>query len=263
MDATIVTCVTEPQLYSDLVLKSAYECSAGHNLHFMPIDCRGRSIGIGGALNLALGVSKTNLVIFCHQDIVFMEDWFTKLERITHEIDEWGVIGCAGMSMDYSVDHVYKWGGSAIGTTLAVGRVYSSPDSTEPYWQGERGVRFVHCIDECVFVLNRNTGIRFDKRFDGVHFYGVDVSLQSRAAGFPVVVGDLPVAHVGTHSRSMSTGDYWKYFRQLHTKWHLNFPELLGTHMHWRDRELTSYIPRRISGSSGLSLTINAASIRL
>jgi hypothetical protein len=49
--------------------------------------------------------------------------------------------------------------------------------------------------------------------------------------------------------------------RILHDKWNLNFPELLGTHMHWSKNELTSYIPATLESDDGSSILIQAIGI--
>jgi len=117
----------------------------------------------------------------------------------------------------------------------------------------------VHCADECVIVVNKRTGLRFDSMFHGFHFYGVDMCLQARAAAYKVFCAHLPIIHYGKYSASMSGHNkYWTYLRYLHNKWQLRFPEMLGTHMHWADGELTGYIPISLEANDGTTVSLKA-----
>ena len=267
MKFSIITCISNPDIYDKCVLESVNNCRGDHDIEIIPIINNGNLYSASAALNIGIDVSRSNHLIFIHQDVRLLGSWFDKLEATIHSLsDDWGIIGTAGINLDYGCDHIGKWGGSIIDDTITVGTVYSD-DNSDPYWDGTKAIARVHCIDECLFVLNKHTGIRFDLGFNGFHFYGVDVCLQSRAAAFNVYGADLPIIHYGKYSASMAGNQqYWKYFLRLFNKWKYRFPELLGTHMHWRfsninDTELTSYIPNTLEDGEGLVVKVKSMGV--
>lgn len=265
VDYTVVCCISKPDVFDECLLKSLKDVGVRHNWAVVPILNDSNIYSASSALNVGIDASKSDIVIFVHQDIRLLDDWFGILQRLIDQMpSDWGILGCAGIAAAAGRSEIGKWGGSAGNKTVAVGSVWESDESLskEPYWNGQKELTKIHCVDECLFVLNKKTGLRFDTQFTGFHLYGVDISLQARAAAFGVYGAHLPVVHYGKYSASL-VGDrkYWTFLRFCHNKWRLRFPEMLGTHMHWAPNELTSYIP--ISMSSGdVKLDIKAMGIK-
>jgi hypothetical protein len=238
-------------------------CRSGHDIEIIPIINNGNRYSASNALNIGMDVARSDVVIFAHQDVRLLFDWFYILSDIISVIpDEWGIIGTAGISLKYGRKDIGRWGGSLDVDTVAVGSVWDSDENIgkPPYWDGIKDITTVHCADECLIAVNKRTGLRFDSMFHGFHFYGVDMCLQARAAAYKVYCAHLPIVHYGKYSASMS-GKYWPYLRYLHNKWRLRFPEMLGTHMHWSDKELTSYIPTSLEANDGLEVNLRATGV--
>lgn len=229
------------------------------------------------ALNIGLDVARSNILIFAHQDVRLLYRWFDQLATLINEIpDDWGILGPAGIASKYTRSDIGKWGGALNVDTVAVGSVWDTDESLGqvPYWDGIKELTPIHCADECVLVLNKKTGLRFDSMFTGFHFYGVDLCLQARAAAYTVYGAHLPIIHYGKYSASFS-GDkkYWVYLRFLYNKWRLRFPEVLGTHFHWNNEqvlsvrgmdevpELTSYINVSLDSNDGLKVHLKAMGV--
>ena len=259
---TIITCISDPTVYDECLLSSAYTQRGDNEINVVPVINHNNIYSASLALNAGLDACKTDIAILAHQDIKLLGDWFERLNNIINQIGEdWAIIGCAGIDLEASRSDIGRWGGS-LGRKIAIGTVYDRDDAEQPYWDGIKDTTRAHCADECLIVLNNKTGLRFDQQFNGFHFYGVDLCLQARAAGFGVYCSDLPIIHYGKYSSSTrSDNKYWKYFRLTHRKWHSRFPELLGTHMHWAQDELTSYIPMTMS-SGQLSVQIQSMGLR-
>lgn len=262
---SLITCISDPTTYANCTLKYINRVRGDHDIEIIPIINNDNRYSASNALNIGIDVSKSDIVILLHQDIRLLDGWFYKLETILEGVDEnWGIIGAAGIGLQYKRSDIGKWGGSVREETVAIGTVYDSDDNLDepPYWNGHKSITPVHCIDECLFVMRKSTGLRFDSVFNGFHFYGVDMCLQSRAAGYLVYAADLPIVHYGKYSASF-TGNhrYWHFFRHLHHKWHQRFPELLGTHMHWAKHEMTSYIPVNMSDDEGNEIKIRSAGL--
>jgi hypothetical protein len=185
-----------------------------------------------------------------HQDVRLLSDWFDILyDNINKMPKDWAVLGSAGIDLRYNRADIGKWGGAANQSTVAVGSVWFSDETVDqpPEWGGTKELSLTHCVDECLMVVNKRSGLRFDSMFNGFHFYAVDLCLQARSAAYPVYCAHLPIVHYGKYSASISDDNrYWPQLRYLHHKWKMRFPELLGTHMHWAENELTSYIPMSI-----------------
>jgi len=262
---SIITCISRPDVYSKCLLDSINKNRKKHDIEIIPIINNDNRYSASNALNIGIEVSKSDILIFAHQDVRLLYNWFDKLDDVINNLDEnWGVIGSAGIALNYNRNDIGKWGGSLDVRTVAAGSVWDSDQNLDqpPYWDGIKEITPVHCVDECVFVLNKKTGLRFDSMFTGFHFYGVDICLQARSAAYTVYCAYLPIIHYGKYSASF-TGDrkYWVYYRFLHHKWSRRFPDLLGTHMHWSDGELTSYISIALDNEVGTSVQLRAMGI--
>lgn len=271
-DYSVITCISKPDVYETCLLDSINKSRGRFDIEIIPIINNANLYSASNALNVGIDAAKSNNLIFVHQDVRLLGDWFQTLSNIIDNVpDDWGILGSAGIDLQYSRKDIGRWGGAKEVDTVAVGTVYDSDESLEigPYWNGAKDITKSHCADECLFVLNKKTGLRFDTQFTGFHFYGVDICLQARAAAYSVYCAHLPIIHYGQYSASF-TGDnkYWVYLRYLYNKWRLQFPDMLGTHMHWGSEqdsnisnELTSYISLAIEDDSGLSVGIKAMGI--
>jgi len=261
-DFSIITCVSDADVYDQCLLRSVNKMRGDYDIEVIPIVNNDNRYSASNALNIGIDVSNSDVLVFAHQDVSLLDDWFAKLDGAIKSLPRnWGALGSAGISTKYARCDIGDWGGYLKEKEMIVGTVYESEESLSnaPYWDGEKKIAQVHCVDECLMVLNKKTGLKFDKMFNGFHFYGVDICLQARSAGHTVWSSYLPIIHHGRHSASFS-GDkkYWAYMRMLHRKWHMRFPELLGTHMHWSDGELTSYIPITLSSSDGSHIVVKS-----
>jgi len=265
-EISIITCISRPDVYNKCLLDSINKNRKNHDIEIIPIINNDNKYSASNALNIGIDVARSNILVFAHQDVRLLHGWFDRLVDALSKLDDnWGVIGSAGIALQYGRNDIGRWGGSVDVQTVAVGSVWDTDENLTqpPYWDGIKEITPVHCIDECVFVLNRRTGLRFDSMFTGFHFYGVDMCLQARAAAYSVYGTHLPMIHYGQYSASF-TGDrkYWVYFRFLHHKWSRRFPELLGTHMHWAPGELTSYISIGLEDDeSGTTVQLKAMGI--
>ena len=259
---SVVTCVSDIDIYDRCLLDSLRKVRGGHDIEIIPIHNDNNRFTASIALNYGIDAAKSDVVIFVHQDVRLLEDWFTLLSNTIDGLDDdWGIVGSAGIHLKYGRSDIGRWGGALNVDTVAVGTVYDSDESLEtgPYWNGIKEASPIHCVDECLFALNKRCGLRFDRQFTGFHFYGVDMCLQARAAGYLVYGAHLPIIHYGQYSASFS-GDrkYWVYYRYLHHKWHRRFIELLGTHMHWAENECTSYISIGLDDGLGTDIKVRA-----
>jgi hypothetical protein len=116
-------------------------------------------------------------------------------------------------------------------------------------WNGVRDLTEVYAVDECLYVINKVSGIDHDKQFRGFHFYGADICYNYRQNGYKIYASMLPLIHHGSFSGSLrGNNDYWPLFKMLANKWKEKYPKCFGTHMHWKYDsinkilEMSSYI---------------------
>lgn len=259
---SIITCISREDIYDRCLLRSINKTRNKHRIEIIPIINNDNRYSASNALNIGIDAARSDYLIFAHQDVVLLEDWFERLDSVIASVEKWGVIGCAGIDRKFTTYDIGKWGGS-LKEKVAIGTVYDSEESVKPYWDGKKETVPVHCVDECLFIVNAKTGLRFDTVYTGFHFYGVDLCLQARSAGYNVYGADLPIVHYGKYSASLF-GDrkYWVYYRYLHFKWHGRFPVLLGTHMHWNNEEMISYINMSLDDKEGNKIDVKSMGIR-
>lgn len=265
-DFSVICCVSKPDIFEQCLLQSINECRKNHDIEIIPIINNDNRYSASNALNIGIDSCRSDIMIFAHQDVRLLFDWFDLFVEVLQRVpDDWGVIGTAGIASQYGRADIGTWGGALDVDTVAVGSVWHSDDSLgqPPYWDGIKELTHTHCADECLLVVNKQTGLRFDSLFHGFHFYGVDLCLQARAAAYKVYCAHLPIIHYGKYSASL-TGDrkYWTYLRLLHSKWKLRFPEMLGTHMHWAEDELTSYISVGLEANDGTEVKLKAMGLK-
>lgn len=263
---SIICCISKIDVFDECLLDSINKCRKDHDIEIIPILNFENQYSASIALNLAIQASRSEILIFVHQDVRLLGNWFDELdEAIKRCPDDWAIIGAAGIAYQYKIADIGNWGGALNVDTVAVGSVWDSDDKLDelPYWNGIKELTEMHCADECLFILRKSSGLKFDKKYTGFHFYGVDLCLQARDKGYKVYGANLPIVHYGKYSASF-TGDrkYWTYFRYLYNKWNSKFPELLGTHMHWSMNGMTSYISISMEDDQGSDIIIRAMGIK-
>jgi Glycosyltransferase like family len=117
------------------------------------------------AYNDAIDRSDNEIIVFCHQDMIFPAGWLLDLERALEYLDRtdpnWGVLGTFGETADaQGRGYVYMPG---LGT---IGALSENPER-------------VQTLDEIVLVIRKSSGLRFDSTLPHFHFYGVDLCLQA------------------------------------------------------------------------------------
>jgi Glycosyltransferase like family len=121
------------------------------------------------AYNDAIAKSVNELIVFCHQDIVFPNYWLPQLDAaviwLKANDPTWGVLGCYGKSSEgRGWGHLYSSGRGVMGGPL------------------DRPVR-VQTLDETVLIIKRSSGLRFNEYLPNFHLYGADICLEAAERG--------------------------------------------------------------------------------
>jgi len=178
---SLTTCVSDWQLYENCVGATLERMQSPEGFfELIPIDNTRGQYSAAQALNLGLEQSAGRLVVFCHQDVVFPQNWlsglFVKIKEVERSFQNWGVIGLAGRCED----------GSRSGHVIDPRGEYFHPPLP----------RQVQTIDELCMVIRKNSGLSFDESFDHFHLYGADLCLTAASKNMPCFTVDCCVEHL-------------------------------------------------------------------
>lgn len=155
--------------------------------------------------NKGLNESKNNIVVFCHDDIIFNKDkWGVRLLKEFSE-NNYGILGVAGST--YMAPNGRWWEDQS----KMVGIVKHTHEGKT--WESKYSSKFERpietcCVDGVFFACDKNKiKNNFDENFKGFHFYDVDFSFNNHING--VKVGVTFVVEL-THKSIGMTNDEWE-----------------------------------------------------
>jgi 2-polyprenyl-3-methyl-5-hydroxy-6-metoxy-1,4-benzoquinol methylase len=197
---SFVSCVNDFDLYRECVECSLNKQTTDIEIEFVPVDNTNSAFSCPSALNYGLDKAKGEIIVFCHQDLIFPSFWIKKLcsqiDMVEKSCKKWGVLGLAGHAFNgaYSGHVIDKWG-----------HFYSSPLPME-----------VQSLDELCLVIRRKSGLKFDEDIGGFHFYAADMCLESLYKGLINFAIDACVKHLGKGERD---DDFYLMQKRLSDKW--------------------------------------------
>ena len=198
---TFITCVADPAKYARARASIEALSPLGAPLAIDPIDNVSGAHSAAAALNLGWSRAGGDVLVFCHEDVVFPRDWLSMLARSIDEVEAkgkpWGILGPMGRSGKRFFGHALGPDGVA---------AFHGPLPAE-----------VETLDELCLVVPRSIPLRFDEALGGFHLYGVDLSIQAAEAGLGVFAIDAPVRH--DSSTRHRPPEYHAVKRRLQRKW--------------------------------------------
>ena len=180
-------------------------------------DARGASVilqkgyaSAARAYNDGLEKAGTDLVVLAHQDVYFPPGWLdslmSTLDLLSVRDPEWGVLGVWGGIDDEGSPGYMYW----TGVNGTAGKPF-------------KGVREVRSLDEVVLILKKSSGLRFDERISGYHFYGTDICLEANRRGKKCYIFPGFCVH-NTNVYDMLPLDFWKGYFVMRDKWKAELP---------------------------------------
>lgn len=166
----------------DVWLKNVASTLKGQPVELLPIP---NAASAAKGLNIGLGIASNEIVVCCHQDVCFTEDWvFTLIDQIKCIGDDsFGVLGTFGRGLDL----------------LCAGNIWN------PY-PSRRVTGRLPCkalsLDEHCLVLRKSSGLRFDESLEGFHTYGADICLQAREKGLNNYIINACLNHLSPRGKS-------------------------------------------------------------
>jgi len=148
------------------------------------------------AYNKGLDMSSNDLVIFCHDDILFdTNNWGNKVLKIFNKNQDYGIIGIAGTTD--LIDG--RWWTLKKSMTGIVSHKHEGKKWTN-YYSKDQGnkIKDVVVLDGLFFMVDkRKIKHSFDEEFDGFHFYDVSFCLPNYLDGIKIgVTTQIRITHL-------------------------------------------------------------------
>lgn len=167
--------------------------------------------------NRGLNDSKNDIVVFCHNDILFNQKYWGKrvLEHHTKK-PEYGILGVAGTSYMPKSGMWWEISGEM------VGQVYHQKDGKR--WLSEYNKSFGSkiidsiVVDGVFFSVNKtNLKTSFDEDFKGFHFYDISFCLSNFINGVKIgTISNVSITHM---SIGMTNNEWENNRKQLSNKY--------------------------------------------
>jgi glycosyltransferase involved in cell wall biosynthesis len=162
--------------------------------------------------NKGLNESVNDIVVFCHNDIIFEKEYWGKrvLEHFVKK-PEYGILGVAGTSYYPSSGRWWDIQGEMIG------QVYHQHEGKK--WLSEYNKPFGSKIIDSVIVdgvffavKKSNLKTNFDESFTGFHFYDTSFCMSNHLSGVKVgTISNVPLTHLSIGM----TNNQWEQNRLL------------------------------------------------
>ena len=232
VDISFVTCVNNVEQYRNLVIGSLFKSGTNKYYEIIPVLNFGNPYSAAKALNAGLDLARGEIVVFCHQDIVFYKEWidmlYERIAEIEKQTTKWGVLGTAGISEnDNTTGVVHNMRGTFQWTSTIRAKFHS-----------------VQTVDEHCMVIRKSSGLRFDDVvFDGFHCYGPDLCLSAISKGLTNFGILCPLVH-DSMSGSIVSGkkEFMRLLNALAQKWRPAFPIIRTTTSLIRKKSIQTFI---------------------
>ena len=206
MNVTVsVICVYNDKKLLENNLAFSLEEQKGVEYEFVPVDnMTGRFENMSKAYNFGFNLSKGNILIFSHQDVVFGDDYFL------HNICSWfkysglenfGLAGLIGVDKDGKVRGLAKVNDTINGIPV------------------DRPTEVVS-VDDFLIITTRECFLKagkFDENLPGWHGYSMDLSILLRSIGLLTFVIPFFAIH-NSNNRAIEVSDLQKSLKYIVSK---------------------------------------------
>lgn len=203
---SIITCVNDFDKYEKHVHSPFADSS--QNVELIAIDNTANGLSIPQALNQGLKKASGRIVVFCHQDVIFPQEWIEKLFEQISIIEKtnqnWGVLGTFGVAKNGMLaGHIIDY----------CGHFHCLPLPVE-----------VQSLDEHCLIIRKDIALSFDEELGGFHLYGADICLEAMAKGMTNYAIDACVEHMSPGGKV--DDNFEEVMNKLYLKWRHKNPPL-------------------------------------
>lgn len=184
--------------------------------------------------NEVLSQAKTDIIVFCHDDIIFETNKWGKKLLNNFNNSEYGIIGLAGSTF---LPESGKWWEAPITMRGIVNHQHEGKKWESKYSVNEGKISPTILVDGLFIAFNK-TKIKkqFDESVEGFHFYDVTFSYSNFLEGVKVgVTYDIRVTHLSIGQ----TNENWEKNRETFAE---KFQKNLPTKLEEVAENLTTYI---------------------
>lgn len=162
------------------------------------------------AYNSAIDESKTDILVFVHQDVFLPGGWDQRLRQVLKQLSDqdpdWAVAGAWGVHPS----------GNRSGHLFCVGL---GQELGGDFVSGQQ----VRTLDEVLLIVRKSSGVRFDEALSGYHFYGTDICLEAERLGKKCYAISAFCIH-NTNGYALLPWDFWKHYFWMRSKWKTRLP---------------------------------------
>jgi hypothetical protein len=164
--------------------------------------------------NEGLNKSKNNIVIFCHDDIIFdTNNWGRKLLKHFDRNPEYGILGIAGTTD--LIDG--RWWTIKDSMTGIVNHKHDNKKWTNKYSEEQNEkIKDVIVVDGLFFVVQKDKlKHNFDEDFKGFHFYDISFCFPNYLSGVKIaVITNIRITHLSIGMTNQEWEDNKKIFEE-------------------------------------------------
>ena len=142
-------------------------------------------------LNYAVSISSGDILLFCHQDIEFLDKNSFQYISDFCATHDFGIVGVAGAKASDKRVYSKVWHGQK--RVLAGTEIFDTKE--------------VDAVDECLFFIKKDNFEPFSDYGKTWHMYAVDYSLRCKSNGQKVLVVPLPIHHY-SEGKSLNSNYY-------------------------------------------------------
>jgi hypothetical protein len=206
VEVTFIIPVNDEKVYSDNFCSSPMLGNKDYVIELLPMR---NYTSAGKAYNAGRQSARYELLVFCHQDMVFPFSWLNNVNSAIEELDrsraKWGLLGVWGRTEN----------GNYIGNILdnANGRLGNNFKTPQK----------VQTIDEIVLIQKKSDFILFDEHLPYFHFYGTDIALTSFESGRTNYIIHAPCFH-NTNKIYPLPKEFMVCYKYILHKWRQRLP---------------------------------------
>jgi glycosyltransferase involved in cell wall biosynthesis len=185
--------------------------TAGTDIEYIRIDNRDNRYNLSSAYNEGVALAHGTILVFMHEDAFFMEgNWAAVLEK-KFSFEHIGLVGVAGTQYLFADNPGWVLAGRPYIRGHVIHELNNGETYTLTVFNWEQPDVSVVAVDGLFFAVRKSlfNNIRFDDaRFDGFHFYDIDICMQIRKTHQLIVTWDLLIKH----QSGGSFKDQWKKY---------------------------------------------------
>lgn len=180
---SLIVCVNKKEIYERLLLPSIKK-QKYKDYEIIVVDTNNKPFSSGAnALNYGASLAKGDVLLFCHQDIEFIDnDSFNTISNYCNS-NNFGIAGVAG---------IVKTGMKKKDYTI-YSSVLNGPEKIQVGVKNTT-VMNVDTLDECFFIIKKNNFSNFIN-YDSWHLYAVEYCLRSKKNNQSVVLLPVNIFH--------------------------------------------------------------------